>query len=201
MLLYFDFNKTIRKIQGISIRSKTSKHITDTILNDARAAAEAYKKCCADASKHTITIKGKTYTAELKPKFDDFRDEQNYYKRLAGFNPYDCITEEAAPQGDVRQVYPEGFEHILRFELKGQEGHRQKQEKNQAFYKAMGEIESYLQTHTKADTFYYAGQHGVKLGAKDKKLDAAVKERLAQLRKQGQSSNFRRATTLIPMMP
>ena len=84
----------------------------------------------------------------------------------------------------MRQVYPEGFEDILRSELKGQEGHRQKQEKNQAFDKAMGEIESYLQTHTKADTVYYAEQHGVKLGAKDKKLDAAGKERLAQLRKE-----------------
>ena len=185
MLLYFDFIKTIRKIQGISRRSKTSKHITDTILNDARAAAEAYKKWCAYASKHTITLNGKTYTAELTPKFNDFRDEQYYYKLIADINPYNCITEEAAPQGDVRQVYPEGFEHILRFELKGQEGHRQKQEKNQAFYKAMGEIESYLQTHTKADTVYYAEQHGVKLGAKDKKLDAAGKERLAQLWKEG----------------
>lgn len=165
----FQFNETMRE------------------LGDARAAAEAYKEWCADASKHTITLNGKTYTAELTPKFNDFRDEQNYYKLLADFNPYDCITEEAAPQGDVQQIYPEGFEDILRSELKGQEGHRHKQEKNQAFDKAMGEIESYLQTHTKADTVYYAEQHGVKLGAKDKKLDAAGKERLAQLRKEGAS--------------
>ena len=32
----------------------------------------------------------------------------------------------------------------------------------------MGEIEGYLNSHTKADTVYYAEQHGVKLGAKDK---------------------------------
>jgi len=119
--------------------------------------------------------------------FDDFSGEENYYKLLADFNPYDCITEEAAPQGDVKQVYPEGFEDILRSELKGQEGHRQEQEKNQAFDKAMGEIESYLQTHTKADTVYYAEQHGINLGAKDKKLDAAGKERLKQLQKEGAS--------------
>ena len=51
----------------------------------------------------------------------------------------------------------------------------------------MGEIEGYLNSHTKADTVYYAEQHGVKLGAKDKKLDAAGKERLKQLQKEGAS--------------
>ena len=47
----------------------------------------------------------------------------------------------------------------------------------------MGEIESYLSTHTKADTVFYAEQHGVKLSAKDKKLGAADKAKLADLRK------------------
>ncbi len=156
-------------------------------LGDARAAAEAYKKWCADKSKHTITIKGETYTAELTPKFDDFKGEPNYYKLLEDFNPYDCITEAAAPQGDVQQVYPEGFEDILRAELKGQEKYRQKQEKNQAFDKAMGEIERYLQDHSKADTVHYANQHGIKLGAKDKKLNAADKAKLKRLQEEGAS--------------
>ena len=154
-------------------------------LGDARAAAEAYKEWCADASLHTITIKGETYTAELTPKFDDFAKEDNYYKLLEDFNCYDCITEEAAPQRDVQQVYPENFEKILRDELKGQEGYRQKQEKNQAFDKVMAEIEGYLETHTKADTVYYAQQKGIKLSDKDKKLDAAGKEKLKQLQKDG----------------
>lgn len=156
-------------------------------LGDARAAADAYKEWCADSSLHTITINGETYTAELTPKFADFASEENYYKLLEDFNTYDCITEEAAPQVDVKQVYPDGFEDILRGELSGQERYRQKQEKNQAFDKAMGEIEGYLNSHTKADTVYYAEQHGVKLGAKDKKLDAAGKERLKQLQKEGAS--------------
>ena len=122
---------------------------------DARAAADAYKAWCADASLHTITIKGETYTAELTPKFNDFADEANYYKLLEDFNTYDCITGQAAPQGDVQQIYPEGFEAILRAELSGQERYRQKQEKKQAFDKAMAEIESYLSKHTKeADTVY-----------------------------------------------
>ena len=162
-------------------------------LGDARAAADAYKKWCADASLHTITIKGETYTAELTPKFNDFADETNYYKLLEDFNPYDCITEEAAPQGDVQQIYPEGFEDILRAELSGQERYRQKQEKNQAFDKAMGEIESYLETHSKADTVHYANQHGIKLGAKDKKLDAAGKARLKQLQQEGASFSLPKA--------
>ena len=156
-------------------------------LGDARAAAEAYKEWCADASKHTITIKGETYTAELTPKFNDFSGEENYYKLLEDFNTYDCITEQAAPQGDVQQNYPEGFEDILRAELSAQEGHRQKQEANKSFDKAMDEIEGYLKNHTKADTVHYANQHGIKLGAKDKKLSAEDKARLKELQKQGVS--------------
>ena len=152
-------------------------------LGDARAAAQVYKDWCADASKHTITIKGETYTAELTPKFDSFSWHDNYYKLLEDFNTYDCISEEAARQGDVQQVYPEDFDKILTDELSAQEGHRQKQVANQAFDKAMGEIESYLITHTKADTVFYAEQHGVKLSAKDKKLGAEDKKKLADLRK------------------
>lgn len=154
---------------------------------DARAAADAYKAWCSDSSLHTITIKGETYTAELTPKFNDFADEANYYKLLEDFNTYDCITEQAAPQGAVQQIYPEGFEDILRAELSGQERYRQKQEKNQAFDKAMAEIESYLSKHTKADTVYYAQQQNIKLSKKDSKLDAADKERLKQLQEQGVS--------------
>ena len=152
-------------------------------LGDARAAADAYKAWCADASKHTITIKGETYTAELTPKFDEFAKHDNYYKLLEDFNTYDCISEEAAPQGDVQQTYPDNFDEILKAELTAQESHRQKQEKNQAFDKAMGEIESFLSTHTKADTVFYAEQHGVKLSEKDKKLNAADKAKIAGLRK------------------
>ena len=152
-------------------------------LGDARAAAQAYKDWCADASKHTITIKGETYTAELTPKFDSFSWHDNYYKLLEDFNTYDSISEKAAPQGDVQQIYPENFSQILTDELTAQEGHRQKQAESQAFDKAMGEIESYLQSHTKADTVFYAEQHGINLAAKDKKLGAADKQKLADLRK------------------
>ena len=152
-------------------------------LGDARAAAEAYKEWCADASKHTITIKGETYTAELTPKFDEFAWHDNYYKLLEDFNTYDCISEEAAPQGDVQQIYPDNFDEVLKAELKAQETHRQKQEESQAFDKAMGEIEAYLSTHTKADTVFFAEQHGVKLSDKDKKLNAADKAKIADLRK------------------
>ena len=152
-------------------------------LGDARAAAQAYKDWCADASKHTITIKGETYTAELTPKFDSFSWHDNYYKLLEDFNTYDSISEEAAPQGDVQQIYPENFSQILTDELTAQEGHRQKQAENHAFDKAMGEIESYLLDHTKADTVFYAEQHGISLAAKDKKLGAADKQKLADLRK------------------
>jgi hypothetical protein len=152
-------------------------------LGDARAAAQAYKDWCADASKHTITIKGETYTAELTPKFDSFSWHDNYYKLLEDFNTYDSISEEAAPQSDVQQIYPEDFDQILKGELTAQEAHRQKQAENQAFDKAMGEIESYLQEHTKADTVFYAEQNGVKLSAKDKKLGAEDKKKLADLRK------------------
>ncbi len=151
-------------------------------LGDARAAADAYKAWCADSSQHSITIDGVTYTAELTPKFSQFMEHQNYYKVLEDFNTYDSITEKAAPQGDVTQTYPEDFEDILRAELTAQDKYRQKQEKNGSFDKAMAEIESYLKTHTKADTVYYAEQNGIKLSDKDKKLDAAEKQKLKALR-------------------
>ena len=151
-------------------------------LGDARAAADAYKAWCADASKHSITIDGVTYTAELTPKFSQFAEHQNYYKVLEDFNTYDSITENAAPQGDVTQTYPEDFEDILRAELTAQDKYRQKQEKNGSFDKAMAEIEGYLKTHTKADTVYYAEKNGIKLSDKDKKLDADEKRKLKALR-------------------
>ena len=151
-------------------------------LGDARAAADAYKAWCADASKHSITIDGVTYTAELTPKFSQFADHQNYYKVLEDFNTYDSITEKAAPQGDVTQTYPEDFEDILRAELTTQDKYRRKQEKNGSFDKAMAEIEGYLKTHTKADTVYYAEKNGIKLSDKDKKLDADEKRKLKALR-------------------
>ena len=168
-------------------------------LGDARAAAQAYKDWCADASKHTITIKGETYTAELTPKFDSFSWHDNYYKLLEDFNTYDCISEEAAQQGDVQQIYPEDFDQILKGELTAQESHRQKQVENQAFDKAMGEIESYLQNHTKADTVFYAEQHGVNLSAKDKKLGAEDKRKLAGLRKGMKMSMPRKAEKKITL--
>ena len=137
-------------------------------LGDARAAAEAYKEWCADATKHSITIKGETYTAVLNPKFEQFSDHENYYKLLEDFNTYDSITEQAAPQGDVQQIYPDEFEDVLRGELTVRENYRQKQEPK--WEAAMGEIESYLKTHTKKDTIAYAKEHGINLSKKDMKL-------------------------------
>ena len=141
-------------------------------LGDARAAAEAYKEWCADASKHSITIKGETYTAVLNPKFEQFASHENYYKLLEDFNTYDCITEQAAQQGDVQQIYPDEFEDVLRGELTVRENYRQKQEPK--WEAAMGEIESYLKTHTKKDTLAYAKEHGIKLSKKDRKLSDRV---------------------------
>ena len=137
-------------------------------LGDARTAAQAYIDWCADASKHSITIDGVTYNAVLTPKFNDFSDHGNYYKLLEDFNTYDSITEQAAPQGDVQQVYPEEFEDILRGELNARENYRAKQEPK--WDTAMGEIEAYLKKHTKKETVDYAKEHGIKLSKKDMKL-------------------------------
>ncbi len=137
-------------------------------LGDARAAAQAYLDWCADASKHTITINGQTYTAVLTPKFSEFADHENYYKLLEDFNTYDSITEAAAPQGDVKQIYPEDFDSILEDEIRSRDNYRKKQEPKWDL--AMGEIEGYLKTHKKADTIAYAKEHGIKLSKKDMKL-------------------------------
>lgn len=143
----FEFNETLQE------------------LGDARATAQAYLDWCADASQHSITVKGKTYNAVLTPKFEMFSTETNYYKVLEDFNCYDCITEEAAPQGDVTQTYPEDFEDILRSELKAQQKYRAKTDPN--FDSAMAEISEYLEKHTAADTLDYAKEHGIKLSKKD----------------------------------
>ena len=135
-------------------------------IGDARATAQAYIEWCADASQHTMTINGQTYTATLTPKFDAFSKEQNYYKLLADFNTYDCITEQAAPQGDVQQIYPDNFEDVLREELTHQENYRNKQEPK--WDVAMEEIESYLKKHTKAETVAYADERGIKLSKKER---------------------------------
>lgn len=150
-------------------------------LGDARATAKAYLEWCADASKHSITIDGETYTAVIKPEFEQFSDHENYYKVLEDFNTYDCITEQAAPQGDVQQIYPDEFEDVLRGELTVRENYRQKQEPK--WEAAMGEIESYLKKHTKKETLAYAKEHGIKLTAKDKKLsDRDSEEALSSVR-------------------
>ena len=163
----FEFNKTLQE------------------LGDARATAEAYKAWCKDASKHTITIGGENYTAVLTPKFEEFAWHENYYKLLEDFNTYDCITEQAAPQGDVTQTYPDAFEDILREEVQAREDYRQVQEPK--FDDAMAEIESFLETHSKADSVHYSEQRGIKLGTKDKKLNAAEKAKLADLRAKDKS--------------
>lgn len=167
-------------------------------LGDARAAAQEYKDWCADSSQHSITIDGVTYNAVLTPKFSQFADHKNYYKLLADFNCYDCITEKAAPQGDVQQIYPEEFSEILTEELSRQESNRQKQEKNRSFDKAMAEIESYLKEHTKADTVYYAQQKGIKLSKKDSKLNASDKGKLKKLQEEGVSFSLPKVDDIKP---
>ena len=137
-------------------------------LGDARKAAEEYKNWCKDTSKHTIEIDGKTYYAELTPKFEKFSDRENYYKLLADYNPYDCITEESKPQQDVTQTYPENFADMLGEELKARDIYAKKQDAK--WDDAMAEINSYLETHTRADTVAYADEHGIKISAKDRKL-------------------------------
>lgn len=88
---YTDYqNTTVKQLYNsegqpaaLKLEKKQAEKLTGGFLwnkvlqetGDARAAAEAYKKWCADKSKHTVRIDGKTYTAEQNPKFADFKDE------------------------------------------------------------------------------------------------------------------------------
>lgn len=137
-------------------------------LGDARKAAEEYKDWCRDTSKHSIEIDGKTYYAELTPKFEKFSAHENYYKLLTDYNAYDCITEESKPQQDVTQTYPENFAEMLGDELKSRDIYAKKQDAK--WDDAMAEINAYLESHTRADTVAYADEHGIKISAKDRKL-------------------------------
>ena len=152
-------------------------------LGDARAAANEYKEWCRDTSKHTIEIDGKTYYAELTPKFEKFSAHENYYKLLTDYNAYDCITEESKPQQDVTQTYPENFATMLEDELKARDIYAKKQDAK--WDDAMAEINAYLETHTRADTVKYADEHGIKISAKDRKLakqESAKKEIRSKVR-------------------
>ena len=170
-LLDSNGNKKNLKLSKTQVGNITSGFEFNKVLQelgDARATAQAYLDWCADASKHKITINGQTYTAVLTPKFSEFADHENYYKLLEDFNTYDSITEQAAPQGDVQQIYPEDFDSILEDEIRSRDNYRKKQEPK--WESAMGEIEDYLKTHKKADTIAYAKEHGIKLSKKDMKL-------------------------------
>lgn len=83
-------------------------------LGDARAAAQEYIEWCA--KEHPVFVgKKKVGTAVFTPKFESFttgEGSENYYKLLEDFNMYDAITEEAAPQGAVRMMYPDA-QHML----------------------------------------------------------------------------------------
>ena len=178
-----DQNTTIKKIvdaEGKEISLKLKKEQIAKLtagfqynealqrLGDARAAAEEYKAWCKDKSKHKIEINGKEYFAVLKPKFEQFSRHKNYYKLLADYNPYDCITEASKPQGDVTQTYPENFADMLSDELKARDIYAKKQDAK--WDDAMAEINDYLETHTRADTVKYADEHGIKISDKDRKL-------------------------------
>lgn len=66
--------------------------------NDPKATASEYLAWCDKRG--------------LLPKFDKFRDEENYYKLLADFRLYDD-DGNYAPQEDVRQEYPDDLGRLV----------------------------------------------------------------------------------------
>ena len=66
--------------------------------NDPKATASEYLAWCDKRG--------------LLPKFDKFRDEENYYKLLADFRLYDD-EGNYAPQEDVRQEYPDDLGRLV----------------------------------------------------------------------------------------
>ena len=109
---------------------------------------------------------------------DEYKGEQH----MNGYNSgrYSTLVTLFPPDGKDRVIALLKNKNNIVFDVEKKKG-------NQAFDKAMGEIEGYLNSHTKADTVYYAEQHGVKLGAKDKKLGAEDKLRLKKMREDGVS--------------
>lgn len=66
--------------------------------NDPKATADAYLKWCDDNA--------------FIPKFEQFRDNENYYKLLADFRLYD-ETGAYAPQGAVKSIYPDNMKELI----------------------------------------------------------------------------------------
>ena len=99
--------------KGDTIKIDTSYAFNAEVqkTGDARTAANNYIKWCAE--RHPV-YDGKTLVgyATFSPKFSnspygtDFSRHPNYYKLLADFNTYDCITGESAVQGAVTMTFP-----------------------------------------------------------------------------------------------
>lgn len=125
-------------------------------IGDARATAQDYIAWCRDRNNHTVEIGGKTYYAEIAPKFSgwdnngkyaeakDFTNERNYYKLLEDFNSYyfEDGKEIAAPQGAVQMNFPDNFQKVLEGYLSSRQSSMDKM--GDRLDKAYKQIESYI---------------------------------------------------------
>lgn len=84
---------------------------------DAKDAARAYLDHCKEYG--------------LTPKFEQFIDEENYYKLLEDFNSFDSVTEENARQEAVQMRFPKNVAEILNKSLQTEQKAKEHLDKNE----------------------------------------------------------------------
>jgi hypothetical protein len=90
----------------------------DGVFYDAKATANRYIEWCREMSTAEYTI---------IPKFNEFTNEENYYKLLEDFDCYNTITEAHEAQGAVDffgDTLPSDYKDIIAAELKKEQRNR-----------------------------------------------------------------------------
>lgn len=124
--LFYDLNGNIAAFNTKTMKVDTHYNYNQALraTGDARKAAQQYVDWCAE--KHPVYITENKEQilvgyATFHPKFSncegflyedgskgiyDFTTHENYYKLLEDFNVYDNLTNEPAPQGEIKMIFP-----------------------------------------------------------------------------------------------
>ena len=118
------------KIKDFSFYDYFGKTI-DGVTYDAKKTAAKYKEWCEfgvydeEAGCNVYYLKSGGYitaeelhkTAKIVPKFEQFSNEENYYKVLEDFDCYDTLTGEHSQQNAVEMNLPSDYKSVLKSSL------------------------------------------------------------------------------------
>ena len=122
------------KIKDFSFYDYFGKTI-DGVTYDAKKTAAKYKEWCEygvydeEAGCNVYYLKSGGYitaeelhkTAKIVPKFEQFSNEENYYKVLEDFDCYDTLTGEHSQQNAVEMNLPSDYKSVLKSSLSAEQ--------------------------------------------------------------------------------